>query len=140
MENGKFTIKNLTLFENLNFSVEKSSNTTDFEYLFRYQNKVSKAETNPNIKMYLTEEEFLGYGYYGDVGGNQNVVLNSIPKGKYLFLQGIGAKEDFSEIEKAAETLFLEALWQEISLYDTTFLRFIKEGERTVFQLFREMV
>ena len=47
--------------------------------------------------------------------------------------------ERFEIIEKAAETLFLESLWQEITLKDKTFLRFLKEGEKTVFQIFREI-
>lgn len=146
MENSKYTIKNLVLFENLWFSKEESSNTTKLEYLYKYENKVSKSETNPNLNMFLTNEEFLGFGYYGqafdDSEKSENQVdekLNFIPQGKYLFLQGIGAKDDFELVEKAAETLFLESLWQEKNLKNTTYLRFLHEGEKIVFQLFREI-
>ena len=65
--------------------------------------------------------------------------MNFIPKGKYLFLQGIGSKDDFEIIEKAAEALFLEALWQEIDLKDEVFVRFLQEDKKTVFQIFREI-
>lgn len=146
MENSKYTIKNLVLFENLWFSKEESSNTTKLEYLYKYENKVSKAETNPNLNMFLTNEEFLGFGYYGqafdDSEKSENQVdekLNFIPQGKYLFLQGVGTKDDFELVEKAAETLFLESLWQEKNLKNTTYLRFLHEGEKIVFQLFREV-
>lgn len=140
MENSKYTLKNLVLFENLCFSLEESSNTTKLEYLYKYENKVLKTETNPNIEMFLTNEEFLGYGYYGEKSENQvDKKLNFIPQGKYMFLQGTGSKEDFNLIEKAAETLFLESLWQEKNLKNTTYLRFLHEGEKVVFQLFREV-
>ena len=140
MENSKFTLKNLVLFENLCFSLEESSNTTKLEYLYKYENKVLNTETNPNIKMFLTNEEFLGYGYYGEKSENQvDKKLNFIPQGKYMFLQGTGSKDDFNLIEKAAETLFLESLWQEKNLKNTTYLRFLHEGEKVVFQLFREV-
>lgn len=140
MENSKYTLKNLVLFENLCFSLEESSNTTKLEYLYKYENKVLNTETNPNIKMFLTNEEFLGYGYYGEKSENQvDKKLNFIPQGKYMFLQGTGSKEDFNLIEKAAETLFLESLWQEKNLKNTTYLRFLHEGEKVVFQLFREV-
>jgi len=140
MENSKYTLKNLVLFENLCFSLEESSNTTKLEYLYKYENKVLNTETNPNIKMFLTNEEFLGYGYYGEKSENQvDKKLNFIPQGKYMFLQGTGSKDDFNLIEKAAETLFLESLWQEKNLKNTTYLRFLHEGEKVVFQLFREV-
>lgn len=140
MENSKYTLKNLVLFENLCFSLEESSNTTKLEYLYKYENKVLNTETNPNIKMFLTNEEFLGYGYYGEKSENQvEKKLNFIPQGKYMFLQGTGSKDDFNLIEKAAETLFLESLWQEKNLKNTTYLRFLHEGEKIVFQLFREV-
>lgn len=140
MENSKYTLKNLVLFENLCFSLEESSNTTKLEYLYKYENKVLNTETNPNIKMFLTNEEFLGYGYYGEKSENQvDKKLNFIPQGKYMFLQGIGSKDDFNLIAKAAETLFLESLWQEKNLKNTTYLRFLHEGEKVVFQLFREV-
>ena len=140
MENSKYTLKNLVLFENLCFSLEESSNTTKLEYLYKYENKVLNTETNPNIKMFLTNEEFLGYGYYGEKSENQvDKKLNFIPQGKYMFVQGIGSKDDFNLIEKAAETLFLESLWQEKNLKNTTYLRFLHEGEKIVFQLFREV-
>ena len=140
MENSKYTLKNLVLFENLCFSLEESSNTTKLEYLYKYENKVLNTEINPNIKMFLTNEEFLGYGYYGEKSENQvDKKLNFIPQGKYMFLQGTGSKDDFNLIEKAAETLFLESLWQEKNLKNTTYLRFLHEGEKVVFQLFREV-
>lgn len=139
MNSAKFTIKNLELFENLKFSLEESANTTKLEWLYRYENKVSPREISPNIKMFLTQEEFLGYGFYGEDAKN-DTRLNIIPRGKYMFLQGIGGKEDFSVIEKAAETLFLESIWQEKKLDDTTYLRFLQEGEKTVFQIFRAIV
>ena len=142
MNSTNFTIKNLVLFENLNYSMEESSNITKLEYLYKYENKVSKSDTNPNIKMFLANEEFLGYGFYpsSDDFSNIEEKLNFIPKGKYLFLQGIGSKDDFDTIEKASETLFLESLWQEVNLKDTTYLRFLVEGDKTVFQLFREII
>ena len=145
MNFANYTIKNLVLFEDLRFSLQESSNITKLEYLYRYENKVSPKSQNPDVKMFLTDEEFLGYGFYGEKSENQSEHqleenCNVIPKGKYLFLQGIGAKNDIDTIEKAAETLFLEGLWQEKSLKNTTYLRFLQEGEKTVFQLFREII
>ena len=144
MNSANYTIKNLVLFEDLRFSLQESSNTTKLEYLYKYENKVSPKSQNPDIKMFLTDEEFLGYGFYGEKSENQSENqaeenYNVIPNGKYMFLQGIGKKEESDTIEKAAETLFLEGLWQEKSLKNTTYLRFLQEGEKTVFQLFREI-
>ena len=143
MNSTKFTIKNLVLFENLIFTQEESSNVTKLEYLYKYENKVSSTDTNPNIKMFLTNEEFLGFGFYASNPDEKDTLdkrYNCIPKGKYMFLQGIGSKDDFQIIEKAAETLFLESLWQEKNLKNTTYLRFLQEGEKTVFQIFREVI
>lgn len=139
MNSINFTIKNLELFENLNFSIEENKNTTKLEWLYKYENKVSPTEINPDIKMFLTNEEFLGYGFYGDDAAKDKM-LNFIPQGKYMFLQGIGEKNDFQVIQKAAETLFLESLWQEKKLGNITYLRFLQEGEKTVFQLFRAIL
>ena len=139
MNSINFTIKNLELFENLNFSIEENTNTTKLEWLYKYENKVSPTEINPDIKMFLTNEEFLGYGFYGDDAAKDKM-LNFIPQGKYMFLQGIGEKNDFQVIQKAAETLFLESLWQEKKLGNITYLRFLQEGEKTVFQLFRAIL
>ena len=139
MNSTNFTIKNLELFENLNFSIEENKNTTKLEWLYKYENKVSPTEINPDIKMFLTNEEFLGYGFYGDDTAKDKM-LNFIPQGKYMFLQGIGEKNDFQVIQKAAETLFLESLWQEKKLGNITYLRFLQEGEKTVFQLFRAIL
>lgn len=139
MNSTNFTIKNLELFENLNFSIEENKNTTKLEWLYKYENKVSPTEINPDIKMFLTNEEFLGYGFYGD-DATKDKMLNFIPQGKYMFLQGIGEKNDFQVIQKAAETLFLESLWQEKKLGNITYLRFLQEGEKTVFQLFRAIL
>ena len=139
MNSTNFTIKNLELFENLNFSIEENKNTTKLEWLYKYENKVSPTEINPDIKMFLTNEEFLGYGFYGDDAAKDKM-LNIIPQGKYMFLQGIGEKNDFQVIQKAAETLFLESLWQEKKLGNITYLRFLQEGEKTVFQLFRAIL
>ena len=139
MNSTNFTIKNLELFENLNFSIEENKNTTKLEWLYKYENKVSPTEINPDIKMFLTNEEFLGYGFYGD-DATKDKMLNFIPQGKYMFLQGIGGKNDFQVIQKAAETLFLESLWQEKKLGNITYLRFLQEGEKTVFQLFRAIL
>lgn len=139
MNSTNFTIKNLELFENLNFSIEENKNTTKLEWLYKYENKVSPTEINPDIKMFLTNEEFLGYGFYGDDAAKDKM-LNFIPQGKYMFLQGIGEKNDFQVIQKAAETLFLESLWQEKKLGNITYLRFLQEGEKTVFQLFRAIL
>jgi len=137
-----FTQKNLTLFENLSFSTKTEDNSyiSKLECLYKYENKVKKSDTNPNIKMFLTNEIFCGYGFYGEKSENHiDDEMNFIPKGKYLFLQGIGSKEDFEIIEKAAEALFLEALWQEIDLKDEVFVRFLQEDKKTVFQIFREI-
>lgn len=139
MNSTNFVIKNLELFENLNFSIEENKNTTKLEWLYKYENKVSPTEINPDIKMFLTNEEFLGYGFYGDDAAKDKM-LNFIPQGKYMFLQGIGEKNDFQVIQKAAETLFLESLWQEKKLGNITYLRFLQEGEKTVFQLFRAIL
>lgn len=139
MNSTNFTIKNLELFENLNFSIDENKNTTKLEWLYKYENKVSPTEINPDIKMFLTNEEFLGYGFYGDDAAKDKM-LNFIPQGKYMFLQGIGEKNDFQVIQKAAETLFLESLWQEKKLGNITYLRFLQEGEKTVFQLFRAIL
>ena len=94
MNSTNFTIKNLELFENLNFSIDENKNTTKLEWLYKYENKVSPTEINPDIKMFLTNEEFLGYGFYGDDAAKDKM-LNFIPQGKYMFLQGIGEKNDF---------------------------------------------
>ena len=91
MNFANYTIKNLVLFEDLRFSLQESSNITKLEYLYRYENKVSPKSQNPDVKMFLTDEEFLGYGFYGEKSENQSEHqleenCNVIPKGKYLFI------------------------------------------------------
>lgn len=72
-----------------------------------------------------------------------NSAKNTIPAGKYLFVQGILFPEDegfpvTKEVEDAAEQLWLDFLWKEKKpASNTIYLRVLKEEHGHVFQLMR---
>ena len=70
--------------------------------------------------------------------------INQIKSAEYFFVQHFLTEEDscdekkvLSLLEDLAEAIFLEALWQEVSIADETiYVRKLKEGNCSVFQLF----
>lgn len=124
----EFTIKILTLYRDFYYAKE-SSNTE--ESLCLYKNSVKKGETDPAVEDFLTEECFCGYICSGKTE-------YAIAKGRYLFLQG--NYSSFETVLKAAEELYLESLWQELTFTDDiVYLRKLSEDGKTVFQLFRRI-
>lgn len=128
-----FEIKNLKLLDSLNFSKNQSdSNILKTEKLFSYVCKVLPNETSPKKEDFLTDEQFLGCGYYGE---NQEMIDNKIEAGEYFFVQvacSVSDKEKFAEV---AESVFLESLWQEVKLSTNIYLRELKEENGCVGQL-----
>jgi predicted ATPase len=123
-----FTIKILTLFKDFYYS--KDSTNTE-ESLTLYKNAVKKGETNPAIDDFLTEEFFCG----NICSGESEFAIN---KGRYLFIQGIFTSHE--TVQDAAQELYLESLWQELSFTDDiVYMRKLEEDGKTVFQLFRKI-
>lgn len=123
-----YAIKILTLYKDLFYSLD-STNTN--ESLTIYTNTVTKSDTNPSLDDYLKDDFFCGYVCTDQT----NTVLK---KGKYLFIQEIFTSDE--TVKKAAEELYLESLWQELSFVDNkVYMRKLEEDGKTVFQLFREI-
>lgn len=138
----EFEIKNLSLFNDLIFSKSESNPVMKTEELTVYTNDVAKNETNPDRHKYLTNGRWCGYGLLPGENLKAGMIADGIiPKGKYLFVQFF-LETDNEQLqqniqEAAAEALFLEALWQEITLDDTVYVRTLDEGGKKVCQLFR---
>lgn len=138
-----YEVRRLKLFEPLNFSIKENS-IQDFskendEELVCFINKIPANSTNPNKKDFLTQKKYLG------TKANENdLQVNQILPGNYFFVQYFLSEKDFSDktkidslLEDLAEAIFLEALWQEVSFADETiYVRKLKEGNCSVFQLF----
>lgn len=128
-----YQVKVLTLYKDLCFSKKESEN---LESLFVYKNLVSKNNLEPQLSLFLQDEVFCGYK--SDIESKYLEDGDYIPEGKYLFVQGFSS--EFTDFLKATESIFLEALWQEIEFCDDkVFLRKLKENEKTVFQVFRRI-
>ena len=138
-----YEVKRLKLFEPLNFSIKENS-TQDFsneneEDLVCFINKVPANSVNPNKKDFLTQKKYLG-----SKAQESDSQINQIAPGNYFFVQYFLSEKDFSDknkidslLEDLAETIFLEALWQEVTFADNTiYARKLKEGNCSVFQLF----
>ena len=138
-----YEVKRLKLFEPLNFSIKENS-TQDFsneneEELVCFINKVPANSVNPNKKDFLTQKKYLG-----SKAQESDSQINQIAPGNYFFVQYFLSEKDFSDktkidslLEDLAETIFLEALWQEVTFADNTiYARKLKEGNCSVFQLF----
>ena len=138
----EFEIKNLSLYNDLVFTKDESNPVMKTEELSIFKNKVEKNDTNPDRRNFLTDGNWIGYGLVpGEelkAGCKPDGV---IPKGKYLFVQFfIDANDERLQQEMrsaAAEALFLEAVWQELTLDDTVYVRTLDEGGKKVCQLFR---
>lgn len=138
-----YEVRRLKLFEPLNFSIKENS-SQDFskendEELVCFINKIPANSINPNKKDFLTQKKYLG------TKANENdLQVNQILPGNYFFVQYFLSEKDFSDktkidylLEDLAEAIFLEALWQEVSFADETiYVRKLKEGNCSVFQLF----
>jgi len=123
-----FTIKILTLYKDFYYSKD-SSNTE--ESLTLYKNTVKNGEMNPNIDDFLTEEFFCGT----ICSSKSEFAIN---QGRYLFIQGIFSSPE--TVKDAAQELYLESLWQELTFTDdTVYMRKLDEDGKTVFQLFRKI-
>lgn len=123
-----FTIKILTLYKDFYYS--KDSTNTE-ESLTLYKNTVKNGEMNPNIDDFLTEEFFCGT----ICSGKSEFAIN---QGRYLFIQGIFSSPE--TVKDAAQELYLESLWQELTFTDDkVYMRKLDEDGKTVFQLFRKI-
>lgn len=128
-----FSIKKLTLYKNLRYS-----RTEPFagEKLIIFTNGITKKNMNPSLDAYLTEPKECGNAV--SITSPESECETLIPADTYLFVQGIEEKED---VRQAAETLWLESLWQEIELdRHTVFMRILTEDGKNIFQLFRKIL
>lgn len=122
------TIKILHLYKDFYYSIESENKE---ESLTSYTNGVQEKNLEPNLDDFLKNEVF--YGYL-----SCEKTTTCIGKGKYLFIQDVFS--DFEKIKEAAQELYLEALWQELSfLDDIVYMRKLDENNITVFQLFRKI-
>lgn len=127
------TIKILTLYKDLLFSLNEEEITSKEECLFTFDDTFKKGAELQQGE-YLKNKQFLGFS-------SKEKTENSaiIPQGKYMFLQQESAT-DFSQedLEKAAEELFLETLWEEREFSPSpVYLRVLEEEGKKVFQLFK---
>ena len=130
-----FSIKILTLYKDLNYSANKNVGINTNERLEKYTNGVSKHNMNPSLDEYLLDSVSCGYAIEKN---NQIKPDYSIKAGKYFFVQG-NVKTD--NLKKAAESLWLESIWQEQQLdVETVYVSYIKEDNEEVFQIFRKII
>jgi hypothetical protein len=129
-----FTVRTLTLHRALVLSEQAATDGTI--RLYEYRCLVKPKDLEPKPADHLAEGK----------------PARSIPAGLYLFTQGelpdeAGALEDevlSSSAEAlfrdAAEALWLEALWRELTLKNERILvRILSEDSKNIFQLFREV-
>lgn len=122
----KYEIKKLKLFEPLCYSPTKSHGN---ESMTRYTTFVGKKDLYPNKADYLTNPIFCGY--------EDSLGKEQIPCGTYAFVQGFASQSDKLD---AAESLWLECVWQEFNpLDEIIYLRELNHGNDVVFQLFRRI-
>ncbi|MGP1587744.1 MAG: hypothetical protein ACTTHG_05310 [Treponemataceae bacterium] len=116
----RYDVKKLKLYEDL-----KESELSQFLCA------VKQSNLTPDIEDFLINEE----------------KVEIIPAGEYFFVQHILSSEKAEDekivkdlLNNMAEAIYLEALWLEVShLADITYKRKLKEGNGTVFQLFRKL-
>lgn len=121
----EYEIKKLVLFQPLFFSLE---NTDSQDKMTKFTTKATKKNISPNLDEYLVDPSFCG--------GATEKGSEDIPKGTYLFLQGTFSTTQ--ELNKAAEALWLEMLWQELDpLDDIIYVRELAHGKENLNQLFR---
>lgn len=129
-----YSVKILTLYKDLNFSTDKNIETNANERLEQYTNGVSKHNMSPALDEYLLDGSFCGYALPKDSNDKPDYAIKA---GKYFFVQGDVKKDNLKE---AAEALWLESIWQEQELdMQTVFVRYIKEDDAEVFQIFRKV-
>lgn len=129
-----FSIKILTLYKDLNFSTKLNTETNPNEKLEIYKNGVSKHNMSPSLDEYLLNGIKCGFALPMDSTTTPDY---SIKAGKYFFVQGDIKKDNLKE---AAEALWLESIWQEQALdMETVYVRYIKEDDAEVFQIFRKV-
>jgi len=123
----KFTVRTLTLHRDIVIQEQAGKDGTIRLYEFRSLVKPKDLEPPP--------ENHLADGK----------PASAVPAGLYLFTQGeleadmpsAAAEECFRE---AAEAVWLEALWREISLKNERILvRILSEDSKKLFQIFREI-
>ncbi len=137
----KYDVKRLKLFEPLVFTKTEQTEQSEqlsAERLIRYQTAVTARDMNPDRSQYLINPTDCGIAVSRSANTASHQTQTSIEPGLYLFVQGIYTDEE--AIITAAEALHLEALWQEVEPADMNiYLRFIQEGDTTIFQLFRRL-
>lgn len=134
-----FLVRKLHLLEDLYYfcdadesvseDLEKNSTIDRSEKLYAYKTTVDKKNLEPKPEDFLREKKFLGYRTF-DTGDF------SLAKASYFFVQAQEPNE--TAFQKAAEAIYLEALWQNIRFVDDLFyLRILEEGGKMLFQILR---
>lgn len=149
----KFSVKKLQLFETLVFMQSSNDDAQDKkdhiesfiidtdEKLYAYENGIDKKNTEPKLEEFLIKKEFLGYrcldeSFEIDENSIDKKKIATLDKGSYLFVQSI--HKDEQNMLKAAEALYLEGLWQNLSFVgNRIYVRFLEEDGKTIFQLLR---
>ena len=157
----QFTARKLKLFENLYYIDQengKNLETNDKEAfiidedekLYCFENGIDKKNLEPKLEDFLKDKRFFGFRVFleknehtektekdGDsLAEHSHKKRACLEKGSYLFVQSIFQNE--TQIQKAAEALYLEAIWQKLSFLDNlVYLRFLEEDGKTIFQLLR---
>lgn len=139
-----YRVKKLQLFQDLTFS---AASENEDETLTRYTAGVGVKDMDPRLQDYLTEPVFCGGAVppkeddallSDKSGASDSAETVRLPAGTYAFIQGVYENE--TALFKAAETLWLECIWQEFRIQDSTvYMRKLKENDIVIFQLFRRI-
>lgn len=123
-------VRKLVLFEPLFYSREASDGG---DSMTKFTTRVSAKSMDPAPQDYLADAVFCGYSAEGGAAGAEQ-----LPKGTYAFVQWTASSGE--KAEAAAEALWLECVWQEFQPEDSTlYLRELRHGSDTVYQLFRKI-
>ncbi len=151
-----YTIRVLTLYKDLFFLLPASVHAerpcsyataccaadclSEKETLTMYTSGVSIRDAEFIREKHLTEERFCGWAAQSDDRAvlESTGTLTLIPAGKYLFTQG--PDKGFEEQLFAAEQLWLESLWLDITFEGpAVYMRKLEEDSTPLFQLFRKI-
>jgi hypothetical protein len=146
----EYTVRLLTLYRDLYYCAPDTENTeagsaedsallNSDETLTIYRSGAGSKQFDAEKRLHLLDGKFCGYALQGqgkEMGGSGLCAV--LPAGKYLFTQAVYA--DMDEMLTAAEQVWLESLWRDITpLNDMVYIRTVVEDNRKVFQVFRQV-
>ncbi len=148
----EYTVRLLTLYRDIYYcapgtenSGAESAQLNSDETLSLYRSGAGPKQFDAEKRLHLLDGKFCGYAaaagntHISDHvrGGHDRITV--LPAGKYLFTQGLYS--DMDAMLTAAEEVWLESLWRDITpLNDRVYIRTVVEDNRKVFQVFRQVI